>query len=59
MKVGGQLHALAALPPGKTPGTHCTGGWVDSKTGLDGCWNLTPPGFGSRTVQPVVSRYTD
>ena len=27
--VGGQHHALAALPPGKRPGTNFTGGWVD------------------------------
>jgi hypothetical protein len=26
MGVGGQLHAPAALPPGKRPGTHCIGG---------------------------------
>jgi hypothetical protein len=25
MGVGGQLHAPAALPPGKRPGTHCIG----------------------------------
>jgi hypothetical protein len=35
MRVGGQLHALAALPPGKRPGTHCIGGWVGPRTGLD------------------------
>ena len=23
MEVNGQLHASAALPPGKNPGTHC------------------------------------
>jgi hypothetical protein len=28
MGVGGQRHATAALPPGKIPGTHCTGDWV-------------------------------
>ena len=28
MGVGVQRHALGALPPGKTPGTHCTGDWV-------------------------------
>ena len=28
MRVGGQRHAPAALPLGKRPGTHCTGGWV-------------------------------
>jgi len=32
MGVGGQCHATAALPPGKTPGTHLTGGWVDLRT---------------------------
>jgi hypothetical protein len=37
MGVGGQRHAPAALPPGKTPGTHCTGGWVVHKAGLDEC----------------------
>jgi hypothetical protein len=24
-----------ALPPGKDPFTHCTGGWVDPRAGLD------------------------
>jgi hypothetical protein len=28
MGVGGQLHAPAALPPGKRPGIHCIGGLV-------------------------------
>jgi hypothetical protein len=37
MEVGGQRHAPAALPAGKRPGTHCVGGWVDPKAGLDGC----------------------
>jgi hypothetical protein len=36
MRVGGQLHAPAALPPGKRPGTHCIGGWVGPRAGLDG-----------------------
>ena len=36
MGVGGQRHALAALPP-ETPGTHCIGGWVGPRAGLDGC----------------------
>jgi hypothetical protein len=60
MRVGGQLHAPAALPPGKRPGTHCLGGWVGPRTGLDGCEkSRPPPGFGPRTVQPIASRYTD
>jgi hypothetical protein len=36
MGVSGQHHAPAALyPRGKDPGTHCTGGWVGPKAGLD------------------------
>jgi hypothetical protein len=34
MGVGGQLHALAILPPG---------GWVGSRAGLDGCEKISPP----------------
>jgi len=37
MGVGGQRHVPAALPPGKRSGTHCTGGWVGPRAGLDGC----------------------
>jgi len=28
MGVGGQRHAVAALPTGMRPSTHCTGAWV-------------------------------
>ena len=35
MGLGGQLHAPAALPAGKKPGTHCIGGWVGPTAGLD------------------------
>jgi hypothetical protein len=36
MGVSGQRHALAALCDGeRTPGTHCTGGWVGLRAGLD------------------------
>ena len=60
MGMGGQRHAPAALPPGKRPGTHCIGGWVGPRAGLDGCGkSRPPPGFDPRTVQPVASRYTD
>jgi hypothetical protein len=59
MWMGGQHHALAALPPGKnryplyrrlggTQGPVCTG-----------AESLAPPGFDPRTVQLVESRYTD
>jgi hypothetical protein len=42
MKVGGQFHAPAALPPGKRPGTHCIEGWVGPRAGLDGCRKSRP-----------------
>jgi hypothetical protein len=52
-------HAPAALPPGKT--------WYPLYRWLGGPDNRSeqvrkislPPGFDPRTVQPVVSRYTD
>ena len=43
MRVGGQRHAPAALPPRKRPGTHCIGGWGYPRAGLDGCWKISPP----------------
>ena len=55
----GQQHALAALYPQERPGTHFTGGWAGPRAGLDGRKNLIPTGIRSRTVQPVVSCYTD
>jgi hypothetical protein len=59
MRVGGQRHASAALYPQERPGTHCTGGWVGSRAGLDRCGISPPPDFDHRTVQPVAIRYTD
>ena len=55
---------LASRPgrslPRERPGTHCTGGWVGTRVGLDRCGkSRPPPGFVPRTVQPVASRYTD
>jgi hypothetical protein len=42
------------------PGTHCAGGWMSPRAGLDGCVkSRLPPEFDPRTVQPVASRYTD
>ena len=40
--VGGQSHVPAALPPRKRLGTHCLGGWVSPKAGLDGGGNFSP-----------------
>jgi hypothetical protein len=42
MGVDGQLHAPAALPPGKRPGTHGIEGWVGPRAGLDGCEKSRP-----------------
>ena len=51
---------LRPLYPRGTPGTHCIGGWVGPRAGLDGCGkSRPPPGFDPLTVQPVASRYTD
>ena len=58
--VMGQRHTPAALYPQERPGTHCTGGWVGRRAGPDRCEkSRPPPGFDSRTVQPVASRYAD
>jgi hypothetical protein len=46
--------------PRERPRTHCTGGWVGPRAGLDRCRKSPPPlGFDARTVQPIASRYTD
>ena len=59
MGVGDQRHAPAALPSGR-PGTHCTGGWVGPRAGLDGrAKSHSPPGFDPQTFQLVASSYTD
>ena len=47
MGVGGQCHALAALPPGRRPSIHCIGGWVGLRAGLEGCGKSRPPGIWS------------
>jgi len=46
---------LGRLYSRERPGTHFTG--PQGRSG--GAENLIPPGIRSRTVQPVVSRYTD
>jgi hypothetical protein len=49
-----------SLYPRERPGTHCIGGWMGPRAGLDGCGKSRPPlRFDRRTVQPVASRYTD
>jgi hypothetical protein len=66
MGVSGQRHAPAALyPRGKDPGTHCTGGWVGPRAGLDteARGKILCPCRGSNPdrpiVQTVVRHYTD
>jgi len=59
MGVGGQRHAPAALPPGKSryPLYGRLGGPQGRSGGL---WKISlPPEFDTRTVQSVASRYTD
>jgi hypothetical protein len=51
--VSDQLRATAALPPGKAPGTHWIGGWMNPRVGLDDVedWKfLIPPGFELRPL---------
>ena len=55
----GQRHAPAAFYPPERPRTHCTGGWVGPRADLDGEKSRPPPESVPRTVQPVISRYTD
>jgi len=59
MGVGGQPHAPAALPPGRRPGTHCIGGWMGPRAGLDGRGKSRPPSvFDPRTVQPGAKTFS-
>jgi hypothetical protein len=44
-EVSGQQHAPAAVYPRERSGTHCTGGWVGPRAGLDGQKISSPPGF--------------
>ena len=60
MCVGGQRHALAALPLGKTLYQLQEAEWAPGPV-WTGAENLASPhpGFDHRTVQPVASWYTD
>jgi hypothetical protein len=40
--VRGQRHTPAARYPRERPGTHCTGGWVGPRAGLDRCGKSRP-----------------
>jgi hypothetical protein len=54
MREVGQRYASAALPPGKNPGTQCTGDCVDVRA--QGAENLAPTGIRSPDGQPVALR---
>jgi hypothetical protein len=43
------------LYPRERPGTHCTGGWVGPRAGLDGRNNSSPPGFFLTTPLLILS----
>ena len=48
------------LYPWERPDTHCIGGLVGPRAGLDGMRKISPPPvFDPRTVQLAASRYTD
>jgi hypothetical protein len=54
---GGQLHALVALPLGKSPCTHWIEGWVGYRAGLEDTEKrkiLPLPGIKTPAVQPVA-----
>jgi hypothetical protein len=51
---------IRSLFPRERSGTYCVGGWVGPRDGLEGCGKShPPPGFDSRSVQSLASRYTD
>ena len=57
--LSGQQHAPAAIYSRERPSTHFTGGcWVLGSVWA-GAENLVPTGIRSRTVEHVVSRYTN
>jgi hypothetical protein len=49
----GQRHGPVALPPGKSPGTHCTGGWLGLGAGLNGCGKFLAPIGVLTPIHPV------
>ena len=58
MGVGGQRHSSAAVPLGKKPGTHCAGGRMVPRVGLDGYGKSRPQRdsmTGLSRLQPVTT----
>ena len=59
LKAGGQWATRSGhFTPRKRPRTHCTGGWMGPRAGLDGSGRSPPLAFEPRTLQPDASRYT-
>ena len=59
MGLDGQCHALAALPR-ERPGTHCTGGWVGPRCGMDGCGkSRSPTSIWSPDCPTIANHYTN
>jgi hypothetical protein len=62
MEVSSQLHAPAALPPGKRSESNWIGGWVGTRAGFT-LWSrencLSPAGYWTPATQPTARRYTD
>jgi hypothetical protein len=64
--VGGEWSASRPVHfiSGETPGTHCSGYWVDPRTGLNdvekiNSWHYRPSNSDPSAVQPVASRCND
>jgi hypothetical protein len=56
MEMSGQLHAPAALPQERTPGTNWIGGWVGPRAALDAVVKrkIPSPGRESNPRTPIV-----
>jgi hypothetical protein len=58
--LGGQRHAVAALPSGKRLGTHCTAGWLGPHSRSGRVRKISPPtGIRSLGRAAVARRFTD
>jgi len=60
MRVGGQHHAPATLPPGKRSGIHFKAGSVGPGAGLNKVLKISPhPGFDTRIVASYYTEYAN
>jgi hypothetical protein len=49
-------HVPPTLNPGNNAGTHCIGGWVGLRAGVDGCGKFAPIGFRSPGRSELLCR---